>query len=77
MLDAVNIRVDAEISHALAVLTRGGATRSAEIRRAIIEAGMRAESAAAAKRAILRDDLGEADGLDVGQLLAARREDER
>jgi len=77
MADTITIRPDAETSHALDVLTQDGASRSAVIRQAIIEAGLRAERAAAMKRAILRMDLGEPDGVDVGRLLAAGREEER
>jgi len=77
MADTITIRPDAETSHALDILTHDGASRSAAIRQAIIEAGMRAERAAAMKRAILHMDLGEPDGVDVAQLIAAGREDER
>jgi len=77
MADTITIRPDAETSHALDILTRDGVSRSAAIRQAIIEAGMRAERAAAMKRAILRMDLGEPGEVDVGQLIAAGREDER
>ena len=77
MADTITIRPDAETSHALDILTRDGVSRSTAIRQAIIEAGMRAERAAAMKRAILRMDLGEPDEVDVGQLIAAGREDER
>lgn len=77
MADTITIRPDAETSHALDVLTQDGTSRSAVIRQAIIEAGMRAERAAAMKRAILRTDLGEPDGLDIAQLIASEREDER
>lgn len=76
MADTITIRPDAETSHALDILTQEGASRSAAIRQAIIEAGMRAERAAAMKRAILRMDLGEPDGLDIAQLIASGREDE-
>ena len=76
MADTITIRPDDETSHALDVLTHDGASRSAAIRQAIIEAGMRAERAAAMKRAILRMDLGEPDGIDIAQLIAAEREDE-
>ena len=77
MADTITIRPDDETSHALDILTRDGASRSAAIRQAIIEAGMRAERAAAMRRAILRMDLGEPDSLDIPQLIAAGREDER
>ena len=77
MADTITIRLDPETSHALDVLTHDGASRSAVVRQAIIEAGMRAERAAAMKRAILRLDLGEPDGVDIGRLLAAERQDER
>lgn len=74
MADTITIRPDAETSRALDILTREGISRSAAIRQAIIEAGMRAERAAALKRAILHMDLGEADGTDIAQLIAADRE---
>jgi hypothetical protein len=77
MADTITIRPDAETSHALDILTLDGASRSVAIRQAIIEAGMRAERAAAMRRAVLRMDLGEPDGIDVAGLLAAGREDER
>jgi predicted transcriptional regulator len=76
MADTITIRPDSETSRALDILTHDGATRSAAIRQAIIEAGVRAERAAAMKRAILRMDLGEPDGIDVAQLIAAERADE-
>ena len=77
MADTITVRPDAETSHALDILTHDGMSRSAAIRQAIIEAGMRAERAAAMKRAILQMDLGEPDGVDVAQLIATGREDER
>jgi hypothetical protein len=76
MADTITIRPDAETAHALDILTQDGASRSTAIRQAIIEAGLRAERAAAMKRAILRMDLGEPDGVDIAQLLAAERVDE-
>lgn len=77
MADTITIRLDDETSHALDVLTHGGVSRPAAIRQAVIEAGMRAERAAAMKRAILRMDLGKPDGVDVAQLIAAGREEDR
>ncbi len=77
MADTITIRPDAETSHALDILTHDGVSRSAAIRQAIIEAGMRAERAAAMKRAVLRMELDEPDGVDVAQLIAAERADER
>lgn len=77
MADTITLRPDAETSHALDILTQEGASRSAAIRQAIIEAGMRAERAAAMKRAVLRMHLGDPDGIDVAQLIAADRERER
>lgn len=77
MADTITIRPDAETSHALDILTREGASRSAAIRQAIIEAGMRAERAAAMKRAVLSMELGDPDGIDVAQLIAGDRERER
>ena len=77
MADTITIRPDAETSHALDILTQDGASRSAAIRQAIIEAGIRVERAAAMKRAVLRMDLGEPDGTDVAQLIAADRDGDR
>jgi hypothetical protein len=77
MADTITIRPDAETSHALDILTHDGVSRSAAIRQAIIEAGLRAERAATMKRAVLRMDLGEPDGVDIAQLIAAERADER
>lgn len=76
MAETITIRPDVETSHALDVLTHDGVSRSAAIRQAIIEAGMRAERAAAMKRAVLTMELGEPDGVDVGRLIAAERADE-
>lgn len=77
MADTITIRPDAETARALDILTRDGASRSAAVRQAIIEAGMRAERAAAMRRAVLHMELGEPDGVDVAQLIAAERTDER
>lgn len=77
MADTITIRPDAETSHALDILTQEGASRSAAIRQAIIEAGTRAERAAAMKRAVLRMDLGDPDEVDVAQHIAADRDHER
>jgi predicted transcriptional regulator len=76
MAETITICLDAETSRALDILTRDGASRSAAIRQAVIEAGMRAERAAAMKWVVLRVDLGEPDGVDIAQLIAAERRDE-
>ncbi|MFI5729745.1 hypothetical protein ACIA49_06440 [Kribbella sp. NPDC051587] len=77
MADTITIRTDAETEHALDVLTQGGNSRSAAIRQAVLEAGLRKERAAAMRRAVLRMPLGEPDGVDVGAELARDREGER
>ena len=71
MTNTIRIRVDAETSRALDILTHNGVSRSAAIRQAIIEAGVRAKRTATTKRAILRMDLGEPDGVDIAELIAA------
>jgi hypothetical protein len=77
MADTITIRTDTETEHALDVLTHGGTSRSAAIRQAVLEAGLRKERAAAMRRAVLRMPLGEPDGVDVGAELARDREGER
>ncbi|MGW7686556.1 hypothetical protein ACWGID_37790 [Kribbella sp. NPDC054772] len=77
MADTITIRSDAETEHALAVLTHGGGSRSAVIRRAVLEAAMRRERAAELRRAVLRMPLGEPDGVDVAAELSRDRDGER
>ncbi|MFB6723713.1 hypothetical protein ACFCV3_26265 [Kribbella sp. NPDC056345] len=77
MADTITIRTDAETEHALDVLTRGGSSRSAVVRQAVLEAALRKERAAAMRRAVLRMPLGDPDGVDVGAELAHDREGER
>ena len=77
MADTITIRTDVETEHALAVLTHDGSSRSAVIRRAVLEAAMRHERAAELRRAILRMPIGEPDGVDVGAELARERDGDR
>ncbi len=77
MADTITIRTDAETDHALDVLTRGGISRSAAIRQAVLEAASRRERAAQMRRAILRIDLGEPDGVNVADELVRDRSGER
>jgi len=77
MADTITIRADAETEHALDVLTRGGGSRSAVIRQAVLEAALCKERAAAMRRAVLRMPLGDPDGVDVGPELVREREGER
>jgi Arc/MetJ-type ribon-helix-helix transcriptional regulator len=77
MADTITIRTDAETEHALAVLTRDGASRSAAVREAILELAARRERAAEMRRAVLRMPLGEPDGINIADELAAAREEER
>lgn len=76
MTDTVTIRTDEETEHALDVLTRDGSSRSAAIRRSVLEAAMRRERAAEIRRAVLRMDIGEADGVNVADELSRARGDE-
>ena len=75
--DTITIRTDDETEHALDVLTRDGSSRSAVIRRAVLEAARRRERAAEMRRAVLRMDLGEPDGINVAEELARDRSSER
>jgi hypothetical protein len=75
--DTITIRTDDETDHALDVLTRGGISRSAAIRQAVLEAASRRERAAQMRREILRIDLGESDGVNVADELARDRSGER
>ncbi len=78
MADTITVRTDAETEHALDVLTHDGSTRSAAIRRAVLEAAERRERAAEMRRAVLRMDIGQPDGVNVAEELAsARGDDER
>jgi predicted transcriptional regulator len=77
MADTITIRTDDETEHALDVLTREGLTRSAAIRQAVLEAASRRERAAQMRRDVLRMDLGQPDGINVGEELARDRAAER
>ncbi len=77
MAGTITIRTDDETEHALDVLTRGGVSRSAAIRQAVLEAASRRERAAQMRREILRMDLGQPDGINVADELARDRSGER
>jgi hypothetical protein len=77
MADTITIRTDDETEHALAVLTHGGISRSSAIRQAVLEAASRRERAAQMRREVLRMDLGQPDGINVGEELARDRSGER
>ncbi len=77
MAETITIRTDAETEHALEILTHEGASRSAAIRQAVLDAAMRRERAAEMRRAVLHASLGEPDGVDVADELATARDDER
>jgi hypothetical protein len=77
MADTITIRTDDETEHALDVLTRGGVSRSAAIRQAVLEAASRRERAASMRREVLRMDLGQPDGINVAQEIARDRSAER
>ena len=73
MADTITIRTDEETERALDVLTRGGISRSAAIRQAVLDAADRRERAARMRRDVLRMDLGEPDGVNVAEELARDR----
>ncbi len=75
--ETITIRTDADTERALEILTNDGSSRSAAIREAVLEAAARRERAAQMRRAVLRMDLGEPDGVNVADELARSREDER
>ena len=77
MAETITLRTDPDTEHALDVLTQGGATRSAAIRQAVLEAAERRERAAEMRRAVLRMPLGELDGINVADELSAARDAER
>lgn len=77
MADTITIRTDEATEHALDVLTRGGVSRSAAIREAVLETASRRERAAQMRREILRMDLGQPDGINVADELARDRFGER
>jgi hypothetical protein len=59
------------------VLTHDGSSRSAAIRQAVLEAASCCERAAEMRRAVLRMDLGQPDGVNVAEELARDRTGER
>jgi predicted transcriptional regulator len=77
MTETITIRTDADTEHALDILTSDGSSRSVAIRQAVLEAAARRERAAEMRRAVLRMDLGQPDGVDVADELSRSREDER
>jgi hypothetical protein len=77
MADTITIRTDEETEHALDVLTREGTSRSAAVRRALLEAASRRERAGRMRRDVLRMDLGQPDGVNVAEELARDRAGER
>jgi Arc/MetJ-type ribon-helix-helix transcriptional regulator len=77
MTETITIRTDVATEHALDILTHDGASRSAAIRQAVLEAAARRERAAEMRRAILRAPLGEPDGINVADELSRSREEER
>lgn len=77
MADTITIRSDSETERALAVLTEDGSSRSAAIRRAVLQAAARTERAAAMRRAVLQVPLGEPDGIDIAAEISRSREDDR
>lgn len=77
MAETITIRTDDATEHALDVLTEGGASRSAAIRQAVLEAAARRERAAELRRAVLRMPLGAPDGINIAEELSLARQEER
>ena len=77
MAETITIRTDDETERALEILTRDGRSRSAVIRQSVLEAAFRWERAAEMRRAVLRMDLGQPDGVNVAEELARDRSGER
>ncbi|MGO8888056.1 MAG: hypothetical protein ACLPUO_20735 [Streptosporangiaceae bacterium] len=77
MTETITIRTDDATEHALEVLTEGGASRSAAIRQAVLEAAARRERAAEMRRAVLRMPLGEPDGINIAEEMSLSRQEER
>jgi hypothetical protein len=77
MAGTITIRTDEETEHALEVLTREGISRSTAIRQAVLDAASRRERAARMRRDVLQMDLGQPDGVNVGEELARDRASER
>jgi hypothetical protein len=77
MTETVTIRTDEATERALAILTEDGISRSAAIRRAVLDAAARRERAAEMRRAVLRMPLGESDGVNIAEELSRSRDDER
>jgi hypothetical protein len=75
--ETITFRTDDATEHALRVLTEDGLSRSAAIRRAVLEAATRRERAADMRRAALRLPLDEPDGVNIADEMSAAREDER
>jgi hypothetical protein len=73
----ITIRTDTATEHALDVLTSDGTSRSAAVRRALLESAERRERAAQLRREVLRMPLGDPDGVNIADELAHDREDER
>lgn len=77
MADTITIRSDMETERALEILTHDGSSRSAAIRKAVLESAMRKERAAAMRRAVLSMPLGEPDGVNVADKISRSRGEER
>ncbi|HUZ26211.1 MAG TPA: hypothetical protein VMV07_20850 [Streptosporangiaceae bacterium] len=77
MAETITIRTDVATEHALDVLTHDGTSRSAAIRQAVLESAARRERAAQMRRAVLRMNLGDPDGVNVADELSRARDDER
>jgi Arc/MetJ-type ribon-helix-helix transcriptional regulator len=77
MTETITIRTDGATEHALDVLTHDGTSRSAAIRQAVLESAARRERATEMRRAVLRMNLGDPDGVNVADELSRARDDER
>jgi predicted transcriptional regulator len=74
MTETITIRTDQATEHALDILTHDGTPRSAAIRQAVLDSAARRERAAHMRRAILRMDLGQGDGVNVADEISRDRD---
>jgi hypothetical protein len=67
MADTIIIHTDAELEHALEILTQGGVSRADAVQQAVRDAASRRKRAMGMRHAVLRMPLGEPDGLNLAE----------
>jgi Arc/MetJ-type ribon-helix-helix transcriptional regulator len=71
MTVTITVRIDMAIAHALDVLMHDGASRDEAVRQAIQEQAARRVRATERRRAILRTNLGDPDGVNIADELSS------